>query len=196
MSAAGRRARRPAHRARSFEEGIRLPVIRIARGGEIDQDLLELDRLEHARSRGAHPRSQDTDRDQRAGPTCCSSSRRAWVGRRWSERSRTSSPTRGGACKNRIAALPDGEYRFERAMDDDGFPVTRCRSCARLASGGNARTRFRRVRPGGARRHQPAGQRPEGIRLLLRQGRARSGPDAEPGHHRSHPHHCAARAPS
>jgi N-methylhydantoinase B/oxoprolinase/acetone carboxylase alpha subunit len=27
--------------------------------------------------------------------------------------------------RNRIAALPDGEYIFERAMDDDGFPVSR-----------------------------------------------------------------------
>jgi N-methylhydantoinase B len=105
-----------------FEEGIRLPVIRIARGGEIDDDLVELivTNTRDPEERRLDLRTQ-IGTNVRAGAMLVQlCARMGW-------------PTVERAIedillytsrrlKNRIAALPDGEYRFERAMDDDGFP--------------------------------------------------------------------------
>jgi N-methylhydantoinase B len=105
-----------------FEEGIRLPVIRIARAGAIDEDLLALiawntrdpeERLLDLRTqigtnqRGGAMLTQLIDRMGWPAVAQAIEDILAYTERR---------------LKNRVAALPDGEYRFERAMDDDGFP--------------------------------------------------------------------------
>ena len=65
-----------------FEEGMRIPVIRIVRAGELDEDLLNLIASQHARSGGARARPEGADRDQRARRA-----RRARAGRgRWDSR--------------------------------------------------------------------------------------------------------------
>ncbi|MET0746009.1 MAG: hydantoinase B/oxoprolinase family protein [Microvirga sp.] len=105
-----------------FEEGIRIPVIRIAREGAIDEDLLE---LIACNTRDPEERLLDLrtqiGTNQRGGAMLLQLvDRMGW-------------PAVAGAIediltytrrrlRNRIAELPDGEYRFERAMDDDGFP--------------------------------------------------------------------------
>lgn len=104
-----------------FEEGIRLPVIRIARAGVPDEDLIDLivancrDPEERAldlrtqigtNERGA---AMLLDLTRRAGPATLS---RAIDDLLAYTRQRL---------ENRIAALPDGAYTFRRDLDDDGF---------------------------------------------------------------------------
>jgi N-methylhydantoinase B len=105
-----------------FEEGIRLPVIRIARGGAIDEDLLDLiawntrdpeERLLDLRTqigtnlRGGTMLLQLIERMGWPAVEQAIEDILAYTERR---------------LRNRIAALPDGEHRFEGAMDDDGLP--------------------------------------------------------------------------
>ena len=105
-----------------FEEGIRLPVIRIARAGEIDQDLLEL-----IAWNTRDPEERLLDLQTQVGTNVRGGAMLVQLVERmgW--------PAVGQAIediltytrrrlRNRIEALPDGVYRFERAMDDDGFP--------------------------------------------------------------------------
>jgi N-methylhydantoinase B len=105
-----------------FEEGIRLPVIRIARAGAIDEDLLEL--IAH-NTRDPEERLLDlrtqVGTNLRGGAMLTALvARMGWdaVGQAIED---ILTYTRR-RLRNRFAALPDGEYRFERAMDDDGFP--------------------------------------------------------------------------
>lgn len=105
-----------------FEEGIRLPVIRIARAGEIDEDLLEL--ISH-NTRDPEERLLDfrtqIGTNVRGGTMLVQLiERMGWPA---VEQAIEDILTyTGRRLKNRIAALPDGEYTFERSMDDDGFP--------------------------------------------------------------------------
>jgi N-methylhydantoinase B len=105
-----------------FEEGIRLPIIRIARGGAIDEDLLEL--IAH-NTRDPEERLLDLrtqiGTNQRGGAML-----QALIGRMgWPAVAQSIEDILAYTRRrlgNRIAALPDGTWRFERAMDDDGFP--------------------------------------------------------------------------
>lgn len=104
-----------------FEEGIRLPVIRIARAGAIDEDLVEL--IAH-NTRDPEERLLDL-RTQVGTNVRGGAMLAALVGRMgWPAIAQAIEDiltyTRRRLA-NRIAALPDGAYRFERAMDDDGF---------------------------------------------------------------------------
>ncbi len=105
-----------------FEEGIRLPVIRIARAGVIDEDLLALiafntrdpeERLLDLRTqigtnlRGGNMLTALIDRMGWAVVAQAIEDILAYTRRR---------------LLNRIVALPDGAFTFERSMDDDGFP--------------------------------------------------------------------------
>jgi N-methylhydantoinase B len=110
-----------------FEEGIRLPVMRIARGGpagvgEIDEDVLE---MIAANTRDPEERLLDlrtqVGTNQRGGAMLLQLiERMGWPAVAQAiEDILTYTRRRLG---NRIAALPDGTWRFERAMDDDGFP--------------------------------------------------------------------------
>lgn len=105
-----------------FEEGIRLPVIRIARAGEIDQDLLELIAWN---TRDPEERLLDLatqiGTNRRGGAMLTALvDRMGWPAVAQAIEDILTYTRR--RLKNRIAALPDGVYRFERAMDDDGFP--------------------------------------------------------------------------
>jgi len=105
-----------------FEEGIRLPIIRIARAGAIDEDLLEL--IAH-NTRDPEERLLDLrtqiGTNVRGGTMLVQLiTRMGWPAvEKAIEDILTYTRRR---LKNRVAALPDGVYRYERAMDDDGFP--------------------------------------------------------------------------
>jgi len=105
-----------------FEEGIRLPIIRIARAGEIDEDLLEL--IAH-NTRDPEERLLDLrtqiGTNVRGGAMLVQLiDRMGWPGVEQAIEDVLTYTRR--RLRNRIAALPDGVYRFERSMDDDGFP--------------------------------------------------------------------------
>jgi N-methylhydantoinase B len=104
-----------------FEEGIRLPVIRIARAGTIDVDLLEL--IAH---NTRDPEERILDLKTQVG----TNARGAEMLLRLVDRMGWSTVERAlediltytsRRLKARFAALPDGEYTFERSLDDDGF---------------------------------------------------------------------------
>ena len=105
-----------------FEEGIRIPVIRIAREGAIDEDLLE---LIACNTRDPEERMLDlrtqVGTNMRGGTMLLQLvDRMGWPAVAQAIEDILTYTRR--RLQNRIAALPDGEYRFERAMDDDGFP--------------------------------------------------------------------------
>ncbi|MEM8664887.1 MAG: hydantoinase B/oxoprolinase family protein, partial [Pseudomonadota bacterium] len=104
-----------------YEEGIRLPVIRIVRGGRIDDDLIG---LITANCRDPEERALDL-KTQIGANERGASMLTALVERVGEEKlgravddllAYTAARLRG-----RIAALPDGAYRFQRDLDDDGF---------------------------------------------------------------------------
>ncbi len=105
-----------------FEEGIRLPVIRIARGGVIDEDLLELIawNTRDPEERLLDLRTQVGTNLRGGAMLTALLDRMGWPAVEQAIEDILTYTER--RLKNRIAALPDGEYRFERAMDDDGFP--------------------------------------------------------------------------
>jgi N-methylhydantoinase B len=105
-----------------FEEGLRLPVIRIARAGVVDDDLVEL--IAH-NTRDPEERILDlrtqVGTNVRGGAMLTALvDRMGWPAVEQAIEDILTYTRRRLA--NRIAALPDGAYRFERAMDDDGFP--------------------------------------------------------------------------
>ncbi len=105
-----------------FEEGIRLPIIRIARGGQIDEDLLELIawNTRDPEERLLDLRTQVGTNVRGGAMLLQLIERMGWPAVEQAIEDILTYTRR--RLKNRIAALPDGTYRFERAMDDDGFP--------------------------------------------------------------------------
>ena len=104
-----------------FEEGIRIPVIRIARGGEVDRDLVEM-----IATNTRDPEERVLDLNVQVGTNVRGGrmltqliDRMGWpVVERAIEDILAYTRRR---LRNRIAALPDGEYSFTRELDDDGF---------------------------------------------------------------------------
>jgi N-methylhydantoinase B len=105
-----------------FEEGIRIPVMRIAREGEVDEDLLRMiahnsrepvERTLDLRAqiavnrRGADLMQRLVDTDGVAATERAVDDLIAYTARR---------------LRARIAAMPDGEWQGERWMDSDGVP--------------------------------------------------------------------------
>lgn len=105
-----------------FEEGIRIPVMRMVRAGELDTDLLEMiahnsrepaERMLDLRAqvavneRGAELMRRLVATDGIAAVEGAIEALIAYTGRR---------------LRARIAALPDGDYQGERWMDSDGVP--------------------------------------------------------------------------
>ena len=104
-----------------FEEGIRLPLIRLARAGVIDRDLLELIALNTR-----DPEERILDLTTQVGTNARGAAMvTELIGRMgWEKVAQAIEDILAYTARrlrNRIAALPDGEYRFSRAMDDDGF---------------------------------------------------------------------------
>jgi len=105
-----------------FEEGLRLPVIRIARGGAVDEDLLWL--IAH---NTRDPEERVLDLRTQIGTNVRGGAMLAALVERmgWPAVAQAIEDVlayTGQRLANRIASLPDGDYRFERAMDDDGMP--------------------------------------------------------------------------
>lgn len=105
-----------------FEEGLRIPVMRIAREGEVDEDLLRLiahnsrepvERTLDLRAqiavnrRGAELMQRLVDADGVTATERAVDDLIAYTARR---------------LRARIAAMPDGEWHGERWMDSDGVP--------------------------------------------------------------------------
>ncbi|MDP3417297.1 hydantoinase B/oxoprolinase family protein [Falsiroseomonas sp.] len=105
-----------------FEEGLRIPVMRIVRAGELDLDLLEMiahnsrepvERILDLRAqiavneRGVELMGRLVATDGLAATEAAIEALLAYTGRR---------------LRARIATLPDGEYAGERWMDGDGVP--------------------------------------------------------------------------
>jgi N-methylhydantoinase B len=105
-----------------FEEGIRIPVMRLVRAGALDQDLLEMiahnsrepaERILDLRAqvavneRGAELMKRLVAADGIEAVEAAIEALIAYTGRR---------------LRARIAALPDGAYEGERWMDGDGVP--------------------------------------------------------------------------
>lgn len=105
-----------------FEEGLRIPVIRVVRAGEIDEDLLQLIAWN---TRDPEERLLDLrtqiGTNQRGGAMLVALIERMGWGAAEQAIEDILAYTRR-RLEHAIAALPDGSYRFERAMDDDGFP--------------------------------------------------------------------------
>jgi N-methylhydantoinase B len=104
-----------------FEEGIRLPVIRIARGGEIDRDLLDMIAVNTR-----DPEERVLDLTTQVGTNVRGGrmlgdlvARMAWQAVEQAIEDILNYTRR--RLRNRIAALPDGDYSFTRELDDDGF---------------------------------------------------------------------------
>ena len=98
-----------------FEEGIRLPVIRIAREGEIDRDLIEL--IAH-NTRDPEERILDLrtqiGTNVRGGDMLLQLvERMGWPAVEQALEDILTYTRR--RLRNRIAELPDGDYRFERS---------------------------------------------------------------------------------
>lgn len=105
-----------------FEEGIRIPVMRIMRAGELDEDLLEMI---------AHNTREPEERKLDLRVQIAVNERGAALLTRLMQQEGVSVVERSvddliaytsRRLQARIAALPDGVYRGERWMDGDGMP--------------------------------------------------------------------------
>jgi N-methylhydantoinase B len=105
-----------------FEEGLRIPVMRICRGGAIDEDLLRMI---------AHNSREPVERTLDLKAQIAVNWRGAGLMLRLVEADGIAAVQRAiddllaytaRRLRARIAALPDGEYRGERWMDSDGVP--------------------------------------------------------------------------
>jgi len=110
-----------------FEEGLRIPIVRICRGGELDRDMMYLicQNTREPEDRELDLRAQIATNER--GAAMLHAMLRQ-VGTDEVERSIEAllAYTRR-RIRNRIAELPDGDYAFETHMDDDGLddrPVT------------------------------------------------------------------------
>jgi len=104
-----------------FEEGVRLPPIRIARGGEVDRDLVDM-----IACNTRDPEERVLDLNVQIGTNVRGGrmlvqliDRMGWPAVERAIEDILAYTRR--RLKNRIAALPDGEYSFRRDLDDDGF---------------------------------------------------------------------------
>lgn len=105
-----------------FEEGIRIPVMRIVRAGELDQDLLRMI---------AHNTREPDERGLDLRVQIAVNERGGALLRRLMEQEGVATVERSvndllaytaRRLEARIAALPDGVYEGERWMDGDGLP--------------------------------------------------------------------------
>ncbi|ACD20838.1 hydantoinase B/oxoprolinase family protein [Paraburkholderia phytofirmans] len=104
-----------------FEEGLRIPVIRIARGGAIDEDLLS---LIAANSRLPEERTLDLKvqiaTNLRGGAAVHSLVQRMGTDAVQQSIDAVLAYTKD-RLRQRVLAMPDGEYSFTTYLDDDGF---------------------------------------------------------------------------
>jgi N-methylhydantoinase B len=121
-----------------FEEGLRIPVMRIARAGEVDEDLLRL---------VAHNSREPVERTLDLRAQIAVNRRGAELMLRLVQADGAGVVERaiddliaytGRRLRARIAAMPDGEWHGERWMDSDGLPGgDRIRLAVRVAVKGS-----------------------------------------------------------
>jgi N-methylhydantoinase B/oxoprolinase/acetone carboxylase alpha subunit len=104
-----------------FQEGLIIPPIKLVRGGEIDPDVLALI-LANVRT----PDEREGDLTAQIAANRVGESRLREIvtkyGRRRVERyAEAAQDYTERVLRATIRAIPDGEYRFEDALDDDGF---------------------------------------------------------------------------
>jgi N-methylhydantoinase B len=104
-----------------FEEGLRIPIIRVARGGEVDRDLLA---LISANSRLPEERTLDLQvqiaTNQRGSDAVHELIQRMGAQSVCESIDAVLAYTRE-RLRQRVIGMPDGEYSFTSYLDDDGF---------------------------------------------------------------------------
>ncbi len=104
-----------------YQEGLIIPPIKLVRGGEIDSDVLALI-VANVRT----PDEREGDLTAQIAANRVGESRLREIVTKYGRRRVESYATAAQDYTERvlratIAAIPDGEYRFEDALDDDGF---------------------------------------------------------------------------
>ena len=168
-----------------YQEGLRIPVMRLYRRGELDTELFDLLLLNMrlpAERRG----------DLNAQIAAC----RLGVERMRQLLARYGTATVEGAfgqilertarrMRAGIAAIPDGSYRFEDVLDDDGLKERNVKFALEVRKAGERIVfDFTGLLAAGARQRQPDAQRGAVLRVLRAEGAARSGAAEQSGRHR------------
>lgn len=104
-----------------FQEGLRIPPVKLVRGGEIDEDLLE---LTLANVRTPEERRGDLSAQMAAhhvGERRLREVTAKYGRERIAQRMQQLTDYTGRMMREHIAAIPDGVYEFEDFLDSDGF---------------------------------------------------------------------------
>ncbi len=126
-----------------YGEGVRIPPVRLVRGGEMNADLM---RLLLANVRGHEERRADFEAQM--GSLRTGAARLLEIVERRGEEKASEHASRLIAYSERmmrraIALIPDGEYAAEDWLDDDGVTDTEVKICARVTiRGERARVDF------------------------------------------------------
>jgi N-methylhydantoinase B len=115
-----------------YGEGLRIPPVRIVRGGQIDEELM---RLLLANVRGTTERRADFE--AQIGSLKTGATRLQEIVERRGSREAQAYAAHLIAYSARlmrrtISAIPDGEYRAEDALDDDGVSNSEVKICVRV----------------------------------------------------------------
>ncbi len=141
-----------------YGEGIRIPPIRIVRGGEVDADIM---RLLMANVRGNNERRGDFD--AQIGSLNTGATRLLEIVERRGEKETREYAAQliqysARLMRHTISAIPDGIYEAQDALDDDGIsrlPGSHCREVNYSREQRNGR--FSRKLSAGYRCHQRGG---------------------------------------
>jgi len=104
-----------------FQEGLRIPPVRLVRAGRMDEDLLA---VLLANTRTPEERRGDLDAQlgaHRIGEAALRASARKHGSEKLSSRMADLMDYAERLMRARISAIPNGEYSFEDRLDDDGF---------------------------------------------------------------------------
>ena len=104
-----------------FQEGLRIPPVRLVRAGRMDEDLLA---VLLANTRTPEERRGDLDAQlgaHRIGEAALRAAARKHGAKKLSARMSNLMDYAERLMRTRISAIPNGEYSFEDRLDDDGF---------------------------------------------------------------------------
>lgn len=120
-----------------FQEGLRIPPVRLVRGGEIDEDLLA---VLLANTRTPEERRGDLDAQlgaHRIGEAALRAAAEKYGAEKLASRMSDLMDYAERLMRARIGELPDGVYRSEDFLDDDGFADKQIRISASVTIGGD-----------------------------------------------------------
>jgi len=120
-----------------YQEGLIIPPVRLMRRGEIDQDLLALI-LANVRT----PEEREGDLTAQIAANRVAETRlRELIARHGEKRvvgyGAALQDYTERVARGTIKSIPDGDYYFEDALDDDGFSATPVKICARVRIAGD-----------------------------------------------------------